>query len=237
MSGIDKCKTSVIITVLFRLVYMQRNQIISYIPGYSHNWSVPYGEEHLFWPGMHQYIQDQKPSHMQLHYVRWGLYEDAPKNWRESFPKYFRELRRSSDITATSILQEHIHRTQPNILVAHSMGANLLFNAVEYGLDLGCVQKIILLQPDISIYKNIKAFSESIKKNNRQLVHTWCPWDDLLGPISIYTGSLRLGQIPHPYNGIQSVFFPLSKKSSKHSHTGILQHHLEEIYNYLGIKI
>ena len=202
---------------------------LCYVPGFGHNWTVPHGEEYRFIPTLHKQLSRDTP--VSLHYVRWGINESAPRHPIESFQKYFREEHQSASTEAFDILQAHIDRFQPKILVAHSMGARAIFHSINNGLIIPSVQKIILLQPDIPVSYDMSRITKKITSNNISFLHTWCPWDDLLGIISVYTGELRIGQMPHPEKDLKSEFFPLKLHSSKWNHTQILKQNINHLIN------
>ena len=209
---------------------MSTQTSLCYVPGFGHNWTVPLGEEHRFIPSIHRQISPNTP--ISLDYVRWGITESAPQNPLESFQKYFREEHQSASTEAFDILQSHTHQHQPEILIAHSMGARVLFHAINKGLVLPSVQKIIFLQPDIPISFDMSRIANKMAAKNITFSHTWCPWDDLLGIISIYTGELRIGQMPHPEKQFRSHFFPLKLQSTKWNHTQILKQNINHIIDH-----
>ncbi len=207
---------------------------LCYIPGFGHNWTVLPGSEHLFIPNVHRKITNN--PNWNLHYIRWGSYT-SPENPFDSFEKYRTEELLSTQIETHQIIQDTIIKTTPKTIICNSMGSRALYHAVMNGLQLDSVSRVILLQPDIPMSYNMELFYHKLLDQDIDMTYTWCPWDDLMGIISLSSGELRLGQIPCASSKIKSHFFALKPTRKKWWHTQVLEQDISHILKDLGIEM
>lgn len=117
------------------------------------------------------------------------------------------------DLIHTDELQTNLklflEQEQPETIVCHSMGCELLQLHLENFNLPPSVKSIVVIQSDLPIGTS---FRTSVP-----IHHLYCPWDPTLILSSVTNKSIRAGLLTHKQSNAKNVLFPLVRLSNLHT--------------------
>lgn len=145
---------------------------------------------------------------------RWSEFCEMPLsqtfNPKNHLNIYLRERHKAELDTTHLDLQRFLKQHQPEIIVAHSLGTELLLNQLERNTLPVSVKRIVFHQGDLPFDRSIpEKASQSI-----EWINTFAPWDYTLAMSSLFHRKPRGGQIGWKQPKVTNRLFA----SFKHPH-------------------
>jgi hypothetical protein len=106
-------------------------------------------------------------------------------------------------------LKLFLEQEQPETIVCHSMGCELLQRHLNTFTLPASVKSIVTIQSDLPVGTS---FHTSVP-----IHHLYCPWDPTLILSSIVNNSLRAGLLSSKYSNGRNMLFPLVRLSNLHT--------------------
>jgi hypothetical protein len=117
------------------------------------------------------------------------------------------------DLIHTNELQTNLklflEQEQPETIVCHSMGCELLQLHLENFTLPSSVKSIVVIQSDLPISTSFRT--------TVPIYHLYCPWDPTLILSSVTNKSIRAGLLASKNSNVQNVLFPLVRISNLHT--------------------
>jgi hypothetical protein len=146
----------------------------------------------------------------------WGINRQV-NLWQILNPFFLRDHYEDEKILAQATetferLKVFLEQARPTKIVCHSMGGFLLNQYCKKFSLPSSVQKIFLVQGDLSIKDKI-----NFPVDNLSVYNIFCPWDPTLLISWIYNRVWRVGLGPIKVAGVQNIFFPLWRPINFHT--------------------
>jgi len=147
---------------------------------------------------------------------RWGINRQV-KLWQILNPFFLRDYYEAEKILAQTNetferLKIFLEQEQPTIIVCHSLGSSLLNQYCQkFSLPIS-VQKIFLVQSDLSIKDKL-----NFPVDRLSVYNIFCPWDPTLLVSWLYNRVWRVGLDSVKNKGLKNILFPLFRPLNLHT--------------------
>lgn len=144
----------------------------------------------------------------------WDIVEDATF-WQSLTPKfaleiYRREFEKAQGEETLGALHAALTETQPQVVICHSMGCQLLLNELERFELPGSVRKVLFVQADLPRTFHLSAHATAfLSREGAAWFSLYCPWDPTLLVSAMWNRRWRAGLLRTKTAGVQNLLFPL----------------------------